>query len=330
MPFTPRQIQNQNTPRPSRSRQKPVESQFRPHERYPRLDANAGKDEGQSAGRVKRAARRPVTAARPATPRPFIRLNSAAAAPRLSARYTGRRIGRMVGNGRWISLLALVALSGLVYWLLTSNTFHVSKIEVKGSRSLDAVQVAQLTGVDKQNIFLLDESKVAAKIQALSYVLTAHVSKSLPDRLSVDITERQSVVNWKVGSTDYLVDNDGVILAITPDDSLPEQAKAFAVIESLDNRGLQIGDRVDTVAIRSAQTIQSQLAGAGFKIAAVQYSPKYGLSILSAPESGNWKALLGTDAQLDKKISILKGLLADKSIKWSSADLRFVNKPAIQ
>jgi cell division septal protein FtsQ len=318
------------------------ENSFRPHQRYPRLNANAGKDEIAPRGR--RPARRNAVALptrREATPRASIRLDSAfeasatpvrrPARPRTGARRArSQGLSISVNPARLVSLAAMLVLLGLGYWFLNSPGFYISKVEVTGNRLLNSDEVIKITGVDKINVFGLNEEEVAAKIKTLPYILQASVKKALPDKLAVTVTERHSILNWKVGGYSYLVDPEGVVLDSYFEKDLPEEAKAYPVIESLDDRKMQLGDRVDAVAVRSAQAIQAQLATAGFKVAAVQYSPSSGLVVISAPPSGTWKALLGTDAQLDQKINILKALLADKNIKWSFADLRFVNKPAIQ
>ncbi len=311
-----------DTPRRNRASRQSEKEQFRPHERYPNLNANAG------LGEAPRHRPRPRPAAPKRQPQAHIRLDSSVAAPRL--RTQPGAMSAQLRNGRVVSLLGLLAVIGLGYWLLTGAGFRISKVEVKGSRFLNSAEVIRLTGVDKENVFLLDEASVAQKVRALPYVLESKVSKQFPDGMQVEVVERKSVLNWKVGSLNYLVDAEGVVLESLADQQLNQEAKKFTVIQSLDDRKLKSGDRVDAVAIRSAQTIQSQLASSGFKLSAVQYSPTAGLIVVSAPESGNWKALLGTDAQLDQKINLLKGLLSDKNIKWSYADLRFVNKPAIQ
>ena len=326
--------------RNSRNRASSEEASFRPHQRYPRLNADAGKDE--ITPRPRRQARRTALPSRRDNPaRPRIRLETAFEAPtpalqsqsgRAAARRRShsRSTGLTVNWARITSLLAMFVLIGIGYWLLNSPNFNIAKVEVTGSRLLTTQEVVRVTGVDKINVFGLNEEEVAAKIKTLPYILQANVSKALPDKLTVNVTERQSILNWKIGGNSYLVDPDGVVLDSYFEQDLPEEAKAYPVIESLDDRKLQLGDRVDANAVRSAQAIQGQLAAANIKVAAIQYAPSSGLVVISAPPSGNWKALLGTDAQLDQKINILKGLLADKTIKWSYADLRFINKPAIQ
>ncbi len=303
--------------------------EFRPHRHYPSLNAAAGLDE--ATPRKVKTPRRPNQ-----PPRARIRLDSVAAAPTLRWRGDSKpraarreRVG-LKSNGRWLSLVGMIGMAVLLYWLLASATFQVTKAEIKGSRFLKSPEALKVSGADKANIFTLNEQEVVTKLSALPYIQTVKVSKALPDRLVIEVEERSSAVNWRVGSTSYLVDREGIVLEAVFEKDLSSQARNFAVVESLDDRRLKLGDRVDPAAVRSAPVIQQQLAQVGVKIAAVQYSPAGGLLVVSDTEGMAWKALFGTDAQLDKKISILKGLLSDKSIKWSYADLRFVNKPAIQ
>jgi cell division septal protein FtsQ len=311
-----------------KSRREQDDPSFRPHQHYPNLNANAGADEAAPGSRIRRQARRPIK-----PPRARIRLDSKVPVPAMRLRgkpAAEQPKANLRSGGRWMSLVALIGILALIYWLFTSSTFHVSKVEVKGSNLLKEAEVLRLTGADKDNIFLLNEDDVASRLRLLPYVLDVKVSKSIPDRLVVEVSERSPAINWKVGNVGYLVDREGVVLSEVVEKDLSEQARTFTVIESLDDRRLKLGDRVDTVAVRSAPLIQGQLAQAGIKIAALQYSPSNGLLAISAPEAGKWKALIGTDAQLDRKINILKGLMADKNIKWSYADLRFVDSPASQ
>ncbi len=325
--------------RPPAGRKKQVsqlkEESFRPHQRYPRLNANAGTEEplAVSGRRPPRAKPLELITGRKGTPRPGSRFESEVPAPLQATRRLRRSRTRARSSfhlSRWPSLLGLIVTLAAGYWLLNASTFTIARIELKGSRYLNTEAVIKLTAVTRSNVFLLNEGELARQLKTLPYVLEARVSKGLPDKIEVEVKERQPSLNWKSGNLSYLVDQDGIVLESMPEIDLPAEAKGFAVIQSLDERKLNLGDQVDTVAVRSAQAIQSSLNSMKIKVAAVQYSPAQGLTVLSAKESGNWKAVLGTDAQLDKKIDILKGLLADKNLKWSSADLRFVNKPSIQ
>ncbi len=169
------------------------ENSFRPHQRYPRLNANAGKDEIAQSPRGRRPARRSAVALparREATPRASIRLDSAFETPATPPRRTARprsdaRRARSQGlsislnPARLVSLAAMLALLGLGYWFLNSPGFYISKVEVTGNRLLNSDEVIKITGVDKINVFGLNEEEVAAKIKTLPYILQARVKKAM-------------------------------------------------------------------------------------------------------------------------------------------------------
>ncbi len=289
------------------------------------IDLEAGADEPRPR-RVRRIIRKRGEAKRPAAPRPTIRFASTG--------RTSSRVIRSVGYNVWTGLnltrivcgLALVGLLVLGYWLLTAPNFLISQVKLNGSHFLDVPGVIAQTGVDKTNVFLLDEKAVADKLKQLPYVLDAKVEKALPNQLNVQVVERQEAVNWKIGSTNYLVDKEGMVLEAVP--TLPDEAAKFPVINSLDNRELKVGDKVDAVAVQSVQLLLPGLTQNGFELASLDYSPVNGLTAVS--KDGKWQALFGTSDELDKKISILKGLLADSSVKWKFADLRWTSRPAVQ
>jgi cell division protein FtsQ len=238
----------------------------------------------------------------------------------------GYNVRTNLNFGRMLSLLCLVGLVVLAYWLLNSSQFLVTQITVNGSRFLDVQGVIAQTDVDKINVFLLDEDAIATKLEQLPFVLEAHVEKALPNQLTVDIVERQEAVDWKIDGTNYLVDKDGVILQVL--ETLPANASSYPAINSLDKQDLKLGDKVDSVAVDGAQAIWPAMSQNGFQVASLDYEPTTGLTVVS--KDGKWKALFGSSAELNKKISILKGLLADHSLKWSFADLRWTARPAIQ
>jgi cell division protein FtsQ len=259
-------------------------------------------------------------------PSPTIRFASTSRSSARVMRGFGYNVRTNLNFGRMLSLLCLVGLIVLAYWLLNSSQFLVTQITVNGSRFLDVKGVIAQTDVDKINVFLLDEDAIAAKLEQLPFVLEAHVEKALPNQLTVDIVERQEAVDWKIDDTNYLVDKDGVILQVL--ETLPANASSYPAINSLDKQDLKLGDKVDSVAVDGAQAIWPAMSQNGFQVASLDYEPTTGLTVVS--KDGKWKALFGSSAELNKKISILKGLLADHSLKWSFADLRWTARPAIQ
>ncbi len=231
-------------------------------------------------------------------------------------------------NGRLLSFVGLLGSLLLGSWLLTSPDFKVTQIEVKNGHFLDQNGVVEATGVDQQNVFLLNEGIVAEKLKKLSSVLEARVSKAFPNSLVVEVTERYSILNWQVGGTSYLIDREGIVLESYME--LPPLETKLVVIRSLDEQLLNIGDRVDPVAVRSAPLVLKKLEEIGFGLESLEYTSSGGLIVRGIKDQGSRKIIFGTDAELAKKAGILKSLMADRALKWTFADLRFTVKPAIQ
>jgi hypothetical protein len=293
-----------------RKQQSQPEDNFRPHPTYPKINVGEERKKPRRVRKVRLAS-----------------TGSVAVGSRVSRGF-GYGLLSDIKNGRIPSFLGLIAMLLLGYWLLTAPNFRVTNVVVKNGRFLDAKDVISATAVDQQNIFLLNEDEVANKLKKLPYVLEAQVSRSLPNNLTVEVKERASMLNWRVGSTNYLVDPDGVILESYV--QLPGNAASYTVIRSLDDKQLRIGDKVDPVAVRSAPAMKKKLEEIGFGTTSLDYSPTNGLIAMGIKEQGSRKIVLGTDAELDKKMGILKALMADQNLKWTFADLRFTAKPAIQ
>jgi|GEM_PF-3337171 len=301
-------------------------SSFRPHPRYPRL--NAAEAPSERARKMRQAQIQTLKKAE--KPQSVVLESSVPTVNRQAVRNFSRTLKRDVKTGRIPLLIALVIVIGLGYWLLTAPNFRVTNVKVTGSRYLDAQGVINFTGVNQQNVFLLSEDEIAKKIKEKPFVLDAKVSKALPNELRVEITERKTRLVWKVGSMNYMVDPDGVILESST--RLTDDASNLTIINSLDGSQLQAGKKVDPVAVASAEEILTKMNESGIKVASLDYSPTTGLIVVSAGPDGKpgaWKALFGTNAELEKKANLLKALLARNDLKWTFVDLRFTDKPAI-
>jgi cell division protein FtsQ len=296
------------------------------HPRYPRI--NAGEPSTRDAKRIRME--RLEQASRKQNP--SVRLTATVATGSSVIRGFWYSILGDFKNGKIPAFIAFIVILGFGYWLFTAPNFKVTQVNVKGSKYLDAKMVMNLTAVDQQNFFLLDEKTVTQKLKALSYVTDVTVSKNFPNQITVDVSERTWKANWKVGNNNYMVDRDGVVLETFT--KVPDLAAALPVINSLDNKPLKIGDKVDAVAVISADPIYQKMSIAGYQIASLDYTPQGGLIMVTKPVTLNnktqsYKVMLGSSADIDRKVAILKGMFATPNLNWSYADLRFTDKPAV-
>ena len=268
-------------------------------------------------------------------------------------------------TGRLIALILLLIFMGLGYWLLNAQQFGIARISVNGSRYLSPDMVDATTGVMRQNIFTLREAPIVEDLKHLPFVLDVKVVKEMPNVLRVDVTERQRKLVWRSNGVDYLVDWDGVVLEIgatganptnrpterapttpaaSPASNVTIIAQATAVptapplsdtdmsgavvVEVVNGPALKVGDKVDNpIAVQSAQDLSTKLPAYDTAYSRLEYSSATGLSVVGPNNA--WRAIFGTSSQFDRKISILKSLITSSN-KWTTADLRFPERPAFK
>lgn len=115
-----------------------------------------------------------------------------------------------------LPLAGLVCLAwGILEWRQSSayaEQFELVAIEVNGLRLLDGEDVLASSGLKiGDNVLEVDLRAVANRLEAVPWVKRAVVMRKPPDRLIVDLVERQRFAWVELGET-YGVDEEGVLL----------------------------------------------------------------------------------------------------------------------
>ncbi|HEY8292730.1 MAG TPA: FtsQ-type POTRA domain-containing protein, partial [Thermomicrobiales bacterium] len=236
--------------------------------------------------------------------------------------YTLRWAVVMVRNGRLPAGVGALILGGALAFVMTDARFTVNRVIVTGVATLSGPTVAETTGVVGQSVFSVDSAAVARRIAALPGVQRSDIHTEAPDTIVVRIEERQAVLVWDAADQSYLVDEAGDVLG-QPDASAPPplphlQALAGVPIPT-------IGGRVSSEPIRAVLALNERLpSDVGLTQAAVTLDPVLGLTV----QTGTWRAVLGNDELLGKKLALLKQLL--RQPPWVEADLRDPERPVVR
>ncbi len=107
--------------------------------------------------------------------------------------------------------LAGAGLYGAVRWLEQSPFFTVNGVTIDGCRRVCEETVLKLSGIKPDsNLLALDLDEMAARIQQNPWIVSASISKNLPDRLRITIKEREPVAIVNMDGL-YLVDSSGTL-----------------------------------------------------------------------------------------------------------------------
>jgi len=116
--------------------------------------------------------------------------------------------------------VAILACLGIVFLLTyetigASNFFRLKNVKVTGTDRASSSDIEKIvtSNAEKPGVWNADLQAIKQKIENVTFVKTAAVSRRLPSGLNVTVTERVPVAIVRLGGGDFLADGEGVILA---------------------------------------------------------------------------------------------------------------------
>ena len=109
-------------------------------------------------------------------------------------------------------VVILCSVGGLLAYLRTSPRFELTRVGVGGNVRLTPESIVACLELPPQvNIFRIHLEALQTRLAALPWIKTVNVFRNLPDKISIELTERTPYALVKLDKL-YLVDNEGVIL----------------------------------------------------------------------------------------------------------------------
>jgi hypothetical protein len=215
--------------------------------------------------------------------------------------------------------LALLASAGAIYGVGASSAFDYAHLEVDGAvfTPLDAAEQAVAPALG-ENLFRLSTTPLAAAVERLPTVDSAHVSVHLPDTVVVTIREKEPVLIWRVGARRYLADREGRLFGRL-DAHPPAQAADLPVIDDrrAASAGLFVGQQLDPQDIDAATRLASLVpadVGSAAEALQVRVTDENGFVVRADPQG--WLAIFGfytpslrTPELIPGQVRLLRSLL---------------------
>jgi cell division septal protein FtsQ len=131
----------------------------------------------------------------------------------LSLKVLGRSLKAMIGAA--LAALALAVISGLLVigylYVSKSDYFAVKKVIISGLNNISREEILEITGLNRPvNIWLFDADQAAAALSTLSWLDEARVSKTMPDRVTIEIVEHRPKLLVSLGRL-YFLDDKGIL-----------------------------------------------------------------------------------------------------------------------
>jgi cell division septal protein FtsQ len=234
-------------------------------------------------------------------------------------------IGTLVTWARVLGGVMIVLSAAGVVWLVNAGTFRLDpdRLEVRGLRHTTP-EVARLTmGLAEgatPNLFRLRTSDMERALADLPAVAEAEVSAILPDRLVVQVTERQPVFVLRTPDDSYLVDPAGVLL-IDASEADPGLASLPLVDDWRSDAGREpvVGgamEPVDLAAVLQLAAVTPDLLGSSAGRLTLAITDQDGFVMTTEPAT--WRAVFGhytptlrPPDRIAQQVQCLRSLLAE-------------------
>ncbi len=253
-----------------------------------------------------------------------------------SAKAAEQRNRRLV---TWACVLILVAATiggvyygareGLRRFLWENPDYELAEIEVATDGSLSREQILEVVGIRQgMNIFRINIWKAREKLTELAQVEVAEIQRTLPNRISIQITERKPIA-WiaakydedpTVYASSFLVDSKGILMK-----SRNQLSEYFhlPVIYGVHTDGYETGKPISTPEVKAALDLvrlnSDDTAQARFQVRSIDVSKGYCMIVTERSHARITFALDHLDSQLDRLMVVLD------HVEQSKRELQTVN-----
>jgi len=207
-------------------------------------------------------------------------------------------------------------------WVRHSPRFAISTVEIRTGARVKAEDVRKLTGImEGKNIFSFQLANAVHQIEFHPWVLRATVTRKLPDRVEIVVTERVPMAMAALGWLYYVDQECHVFKRVLPGESLD-----YPVLTGL-NLDQVISDQPTTEAeIRKALAVlelaKSSKVLPEKAISEVHLDPTYGVSLVTAQE-GLWIRL--GEGDFAERWQRLERVLVELAGDWAKVEMIDLN-----
>jgi cell division protein FtsQ len=218
----------------------------------------------------------------------------------------------LVRTGRLPAFLLSVGLTVILVAFAASNDFRVDTVVIRGNSIAYADSIVEQSNALGQSMFRLNTNEVAESVAQHPVVDSARVRVELPDRVVVQVLEREPAIVWQTGNRAVLIDEHGWVIAEGESEELPWVVELEGTLPAP-------GSHIDPG-----------------KVVAVQYlNERFGSSgVLEYDETDGFQAYLedrrivtfGSPEELPVKLEVVSSMSSGDD-DWTRLDVRDPERP---
>lgn len=208
---------------------------------------------------------------------------------------------------RLLSVILTVGLGFVIYTIWNSSMFRVSMIDVAGLVRLTDQEINSVINVIGKSILFVNPSIIEEQLHtAFPELAETAVNIDLPNKVTINVLERQPVLTWQEDGKTVWVDEDGVIFPVHEDGDpgLTVVATGLLSVSANDPETLEGGEE-------HSQTLPGDLVSAILTLSKevpegtpMQYDSEHGLGW---QDPRGWNVYFGSSSEdMELKLKVYK------------------------
>ncbi len=113
-------------------------------------------------------------------------------------------------------VVCLVVIFGLTYeTLASSDFFDLRAVDVRGASRASSSDIEKIVraNAERTGVWNADLLEIKQKIEKVTFVKTASITRDVPSGITVKINEREPIAIVRIGGSNFFADGEGEILA---------------------------------------------------------------------------------------------------------------------
>jgi cell division protein FtsQ len=220
---------------------------------------------------------------------------------------------------RTASLAIVIMFGALLFYVLSTPSYFVNAVNLAGATYVSAEEIYEASELNRMHIFWVEPALVQANIEQVPGIAAAQVELAWPNQVTITVTERAPVLEWREDGDSVWVDRGGVIFPARAEipGLLPvvvEQAEAPPESEaaSADKAGeaepeAEAAEPLATVPVEAIAGAL-QLRELRPNIEQLYFDPAQGLSY---QDGRGWRGYFGVGTDMAVKLAVYETLVAD-------------------
>lgn len=202
----------------------------------------------------------------------------------------------------WIAILLLVGAASVAGYAVASwHGFRALRVVVRGNVVEATSQILASAAIAPgQNIWIMNTDAAVSRVEKLPDVLRAHILRSLPNRIIVDVTERTPFARVVTQESSVIVDANLRVLTHEPPAPLPTLIVSEPVL-------LRAGSFVTDPSLVALRDDEQNLTHAHVQPRFLSFD-RYRELVITMPSGV--RVLLGDRTNFTQKIGLIKPILA--------------------